>query len=235
EDLKDVALEAAEEEFEAAFAATLLGDRNVAPRAMLAAVMREPIGSHARRAAELAPLGLETEAAQHSIHDLLSTDKTARWGVVAIGALGLPETLRWLVTQMSVDALARVAADAFGTITGADLKDPDLELAEFPEDPENPITEADVSEDFYETNLPWPNVDAVASWLDENEGRFSQGERHISGATCWSYNDAQLPELKYQARFRALAYELAMRRPGTKLPNWHAQVRLESGAFVRDW
>ena len=235
EDLKGLALDAATDEFEAAFAATLLGDRDAAPKALLASIETGPIGPYARRAAELAPLGLEMEVAQQGIHALLSTAETARWGVVAIGALGLPETLPWLVTQMQVDVLARVATDAFGTITGADMKDPELELVEFPDDPENLITEADVTEEFYDSNLPWPNIEAVSSWLNENEGRFAKGERHVYGVTAWSYNDAQLPELKYQARFRGLAYELAMRQPGAKLPNWHGQVRLENGSFGRDW
>lgn len=234
-DLKGIAAEAAGEDFEAAFAATLLGDRDTAPRAMLNAVAAAPIGAHARRAAELAPLALEPDEAREGIRALLSQAETVRWGIVAVGALGLPDTLRWLVQQMEVDVLARVAADAFGAITGADMKDPDLELAVFPADPDNPITEADTTEYFHESNLPWPDVAAVSSWLDENRGRFSQGQRHISGIAAWSYNDAQLPELKYQARFRALAYELAMRRGDARLPNWHAQVRLADGTFVRDW
>ncbi|WP_247228422.1 hypothetical protein [Yoonia sp. F2084L] len=233
--LRDDATAFAGENFEAAVAATLLGDSSAGPQALFAAIVKEPAGPNARRAAELAPLGMDQEAAQSHIQSLLSSAEAARWGIVAIGALGLPETLDWLVRQMEVDVLARVAAAAFGAISGADIKDPELEQDQFPEDPENPITEANVVEDFYESNLPWPDLDGVKAWLDENRNRFSLGQRHIMGSAAWSYSYPDMAGLKYQSAFRALSYEYAMRDPGVALPNWHAQVRLENGQFVRTW
>ena len=233
--LRNDASALAGEDFEAAVAATLLGDTSAGPDALFAAIGQDPHGMHARRAAELAPLAVDRDAGRAYIRTLLSRAETARWGIVATGALGLPETLDWLVQQMEVDVLARVAAAAFGAISGADVKDPDLELDEFPDDPENPITEANVFEDFYESNLPWPDIEGVKAWLGENQARFSKGERHILGLTAWSYNDPEMAGLRYQSAFRALAYEYALREPAAALPNWHAQVRLENGRFVRNW
>ena len=136
---------------------------------------------------------------------------------------------------MEDPALARVAGAAFAAISGADLKDPDLERAVFPEDPGNPVTDANQAEAFYESTLPWPEAARVAAWLDANRNRFASDTRHLYGVPAWSYNDRVGSGLRYQAQFRALALELAMRAPDEGLPNWHAPVTLQAGAFTRAW
>ena len=221
--------------WEAAISATLLGSRSVAPHALFAAVAADPMAPRARLAAELAPLGLERDDAQELVRSLLNVAETARWGVVAVGSLGAAASLDWLVRRMSDPLLARVAGAAFGVISGADLKDPELERPEFPEDPENAITDANPVEAFYEGNLPWPEIERLAAWLDANRRRFSPDTRHLFGLPAWSYQGTDLGKMRYQAQFRLLALELAIRNASAPLPNWQAPVKLKAGRFVRKW
>jgi uncharacterized protein (TIGR02270 family) len=195
----------------------------------------DPTAPQARLAAELAPLSLGRDEAQELVSELLSVTQAARWGVVAVGSLGLAASLDWLVRRMSDSLLARVAGAAFGTISGADLKDPELERPEFPEDSENPITDANPDEAFYEGNLPWPEIERLAAWLDANKKRFSPDTRYLFGVPAWSYNGADLNKMRYQSQFRTLALELAMRNASAPLPNWRAPVTLKTGRFVRKW
>lgn len=239
DELRDAAVEAVNEAgavgCDAAVAATLLGDQGEGPRALFRRVAADPAGTRTRLAAELAPLGLPRDEAQARTKRLLERPETARWGVVALGSLGLAVSLDWLVGRMDHPLLARVAGAAFAAISGADLKDPELEMAVFPEAPADPVTDANPAEAFYESTLPWPEAAHVAAWLDVNRRRFAPDTRHLYGAPAWSYNDWAGSGLRYQAQFRALALELAMRAPSQALPNWHAPVRLRAGAFTRAW
>lgn len=221
--------------YDAAFAATLLGDRAKAPQGLGAAIVSDSTGPQARMAAELAPLGMGSDEAQELIRTLLSTPETSRWGIIAIGSLGHSISLNWLIQKMTEPCFARVAGAAFGTITGADLKDPELELTEFPEDPEDPIVEANPTEAFHEGNLPWPEVEGVRSWLDTNGSRFAPDTRYFLGVPAWTYSSEDLSGIQYQAQMRGLCLELAMRNANAPLPNWHGAVRITDGNFSRKW
>lgn len=221
--------------FEAAWAATLLGDREAAPQA-LAARLRDGLApAQSRRAAELAPLGLDAADAQALVRALLGSGQGRRWGVVALATLGRAESLEWLVGKMEDPLLGRIAGAAFSQITGAHMGLDELELDEFPDDPENPSVDADGTEGFIESGLAWPEPERVTRWLEQNEHRFAPDTRLLFGTAAWTQPDPPEPVLPYQAAFRAVAHEIALRSPTARLPNWRARVALTDRAFTRMW
>lgn len=202
-----------------AWAAALLGDGPA-------------IGQAARQVAahgpslELAARQLDLPAATAWIR-ALNGDPAQRCLVVrALGALGDPAAVPWLIARMAEPEFARVAGESFALITGVDLEDEKLEaatsgLAET--GPSDDPAEEDVAPDPDE-DLPWPDPARVAAWWQEHGGRFPCGTRHLLGrpadeeacTAAWRHGS--------QRQRRAAAYEQAALRPGTPLRNWRARI-----------
>jgi uncharacterized protein (TIGR02270 family) len=90
------------------------------------------------------------------IRQLVQNPAQRRIGIEALGLLGDPVSVPWLIQQMSDLPYARVAGEAFSLITGADLALLDLELQGLPDfdagpndNPEDPNVAMDPDE-----NLP---------------------------------------------------------------------------------
>ncbi|MFQ6755223.1 hypothetical protein V6Z72_12815 [Cereibacter sphaeroides] len=210
---------------EAARAAVLLGERHHAPPHLLP---RDP-GARPKRwreAAELLPLAVPPAAARAEIARLLGHPATRRWAVVAAGALGLPETLDWLIAQMEDPLLARSAGLAFGQITGARLGPDNLERATFPEDPEDPVADACRLERSIESHAYWPDPEKCGAWLAKRRAGLGAGERHLLGVAAWTHAAPPEPGHRTQLQLRALSLEIACRTPSAPLPDWRAPVRL---------
>ncbi len=75
----------------------------------------------------------------------------------------------------------RTAAEAFSLLTGLDLEEADLAGDEPEEVDEAPNDDpADPNVAFGpEAGLPWPNVEAVASWAQSSA--LASGRRHLRG------------------------------------------------------
>ncbi|WP_096787827.1 hypothetical protein [Rhodobacter sp. CZR27] len=225
---------AAEAGTEADIAAVLLGDGARAARLAEAATFPTAPGP-ARRAAELFPLALQPPAAQEATRALLGRPATRRWGIVALGALGSAQVLRWLADAMEDPLDARVAVSAFETITGVHVAHDGLERAIFPYDPENAAIDGDPGETLIEAATPWPDVERVRDWLSAHAARLPTGERLLFGLAAWTFTGPPEPWLRFQSRHRAVALTQAMRRPQAPLPNWRSPVRLAGGSFTRTW
>lgn len=223
--------------FAAARAAALLGDRGAAPAALRAALHPGCPAGPARQAAELLPLVLPAPEARALLSDLARDPATRRWSLVACAALGAVETLDGLIALAADPPFARLAGAAFCQITGARLGAENLELAVFPEDPE-PDSD-DPLERFIDSHLYWPDPDRLRDWLAPRRARLPGGERLLLGLAAWTH--AAPPDLapdlasRNQLELRALALEIACRRPDTPLPNHRAPVRLADRGFVRSW
>ena len=221
--------------FSSAWAATLLGNNTNAPELLADGLVPGISAYDARRAAELVPLALDPQATQSHVKRLLRDPLTQRWAMVMLGALGAPETLEWLVGQMDDPLLARSAGAAFAQITGVDIAHDDLELDEFPDDPEDPSLGEDLVEETIEGNSPWPDRQRVEDWLKVQGGRFAPSTRHLLGVAAWTLADPPDQMVKFQGQFRAVAFEHAMRNPARALPNWRGPVRQNGNSFERDW
>ncbi len=221
--------------FWAAWAAALLGDRRSAPAILSQHVTPVTPASQARMVAELLPLVLDDRSARAAIARLMSDRLTERWGVVATGALGAADTLDWLLRQMAEPVLSRIAGAAFCRITGARLSAESLELAEFPDDPDDPVVAACPMESFIEAKLYWPDPDKLSRWLAPNRARFVAGTRSLLGVAAWTIQPPIEATATYQLDQRAVALELATRTPDAALPNWRGAVVPQPRGFTRRW
>ena len=219
---------------EADIAAVLLGDKGRARQLAEAENCRSDART-ARRVAELFPIPLPEAEAQDAIRSLLASSLTRRWGIVALGALGSARTLPWLAEVMSEPLHARVTVSALEQITGVYVAHHGLELAEFPEAPENPVVDGDPTESLIEANTPWPNPDKVAAWLDKNAARFPLGERLLLGLAAWTFKGPPEPWVRFQARYRAIALTQALNKPAAPCPNWRSPVEFRGRTFTRAW
>ena len=221
--------------FRAAWAAALLGDRRSAPAVLAAHVTPATPAPQARMVAELLPLVLDDRAARAAIARLMSDRLTERWGIVATGALGAADTLDWLLRQMAEPVLSRVSGAAFCRITGARLSAESLELAEFPDDPDDPVVAGCPQESFIEAKLYWPDPEKLAHWLAPHRTRFVAGTRHLLGVAAWTIQPPIEAVATYQLDQRAVALELATRTPDAPLPNWYGAVVPQPRGFTRRW
>ena len=189
----------------------------------------------ARWTAELFPLVLAQDEAQEAIRELLGKPETRRWGVVALGALGKATPLPWLVDAMEDPLLARVAGAALMQITGIYIAYDGLEMDEFPDDPDDPSLGGDPVEILIETRTPWPDIERMREWLAKEQAKFNVDERYLLGVPAWSISSPPEEWVKYQSRYRNVAFFQAVERPGAGLPMWQSPVQLASGRFGRAW
>jgi uncharacterized protein (TIGR02270 family) len=128
--------------------------------------------------------------------------------VVGMGVWGDPGGVPWVVGQMEVEGVARVAGEAFELITGVDLEAEGLVAAG--EDGEGV-----------------PDAGAVRAWWERNGGGFRAGERYLAGKPI---RESWLREVLVggtQPQRRAAALELALLRPDAGLFNCRARGRVQ--------
>jgi uncharacterized protein (TIGR02270 family) len=147
-----------------------------------------------------------------------------RFAVQSVGVTGDPGYVPWLISQMRVAQLARIAGDAFTLITGADLVDQQLE-GECPEgfsagpneDPEDENVETDPDQD-----LRWPDMARVELWWDKNQHRFQEGTPYLLGQPPTREHCIQVLKGGGQQQRKGAALHLALLAPGTALFEWRA-------------
>lgn len=166
------------------------------------------------------------------IRQWVQDSRDRRVGIQALGLLGDPVSVPWLIQQMSDLPYARVAGEAFSLITGADLALLDLELQDLPDfdagpndHPEDPNVAMDPDE-----NLPWPDPQAIERWWQANGGHFQVGTRYMLGLAHSEHSFQQALVRGQQRQRIAAACGLARFRPDealfpTSAPAWR-QKRL---------
>lgn len=174
----------------------------------------------------------EREPSVAWIRQLVQDPRDRRIGIQALGLLGDPVCVPWLIQQISDLPYARVAGEAFSLITGADLALLDLELQALPDfdagpndDPEDPNVAMDPDE-----NLPWPDPQAIERWWQANSGHFPAGTRYMLGLAHSEHSFQQALIHGQQRQRIAAACGIARYRPNevlfpTSAPAWR-QKRL---------
>jgi uncharacterized protein (TIGR02270 family) len=204
--------------FAAAWSGALLGISAAVP------VLREIGSSDSPRASVAASLALRKMdlPAAHAWQKWLSENpKTIRLGVISAGWIGDPVLVPWLVSLMNRPWLARVAAEAFSTITGVDLSQQHIEgkpPKDFAAGPTDNPDDEDVTMDPDE-DLPWPEATLVQEWWNQNRGQFQAGTRHLLGKPM-SVDWLKMVLRDGRQRQRAAAaLELALCQPGQPVFN----------------
>ncbi|KAA5840835.1 TIGR02270 family protein [Pseudomonas chlororaphis] len=181
---------------------------------------------------------------EHSIawiRQLMQNPGQRRIGIQAVGLLGDPVSVPWLIQQMSDLPHARVAGEAFSLMTGADLALLDLELQDLPDfdagpndDPEDSNVVMDPDE-----NLPWPDPRLIAAWWQAHAGDFQAGVGYVLGLQQSESSYRQALVRGQQRQRIAAACGIARLRPTevlfpTSAPAWRQKVLLgEPAGFGR--
>jgi len=192
----------------AAKASALLGRPDASALLDLATHASSP---WARPATELAVRCGSLEQGRDLIRALVAAGR-ARRAIVAIGELGDPASIPWLLEQMRHPVRARVAGEAFSSITGADLgylglKQDPVELGD--------ETEADALDIEEDRDLPWPDPGRVTSWWEREHRRVSSGSRFLCGRALNADGLIDVLRHGYQRDRRRAAFELACRGAAT--------------------
>ncbi len=190
-------------------------------------------GAFAAKAAQMAIRRMEPKDAKLWLRRLVKELAQHRIAVIAAGAFADPEAIPFLIDQMKVPNLARVAGESFSLITGANLVNDRLE-GQKPEgfesgpndDPDDENVEMDPDE-----NLRWPDPELVRKWWDTRKGNFSKGTRYLLGQSISTESLRSALKNGYQRQRAAAAIELAILKPGRPLfevraPGWRQQALL---------
>ena len=166
--------------YAAAWSAVLLGDTASIPLLQMIATQGKPSSQDAMELFTRRMSSSQTKAWQQ---ELAGKAETRRLAVQVSGLIGDPLSIPWLIDQMSVPALARVAGESCAILTGADLvndmlegKKPEGFEAGPTENPEDENVEMDPDE-----NLPWPDSALIQKWWGKHQKEFTSGSRYLLG------------------------------------------------------
>ena len=214
--------------FWAAWSSVLLGNRKRAIETLKSvASNKSQLG---QRAFDLLLRAMSPTDAHQWLKSLAQFSEWRRDLVVGVGIVGDPFYVPWLINQMSVPELSRVAGEAFSSITGVDIAYEDLDDEPPPgfesgptENPEDEDVAMDSDED-----LSWPSPLKIAAWWEANKGRFNQGFRYLSGMPVSQLQCKRVLTEGYQRQRKAAALELALMQADEPLfevraPGWLQQ------------
>lgn len=213
---KNLTSEDADCRFWAAWAAALLGDLDSVDVLKLFPRLDVP---YKEQAVIVALRRMDVAAGGRWQKELAENPEWARLAVIGAGAIGDPTLIPWLLEQMKIPELARLAGESFTMITGVDIAYEGLE-GEQPEgfesgpteDPEDENVEMDTDE-----NLPWPNRALIQKWWNDHRSNFQNGTRYLIGkpiAGDWLQHVLRIGRQRQRA---AAALELVLRQPGQPL------------------
>jgi uncharacterized protein (TIGR02270 family) len=205
--------------FRAAWSGVLLGDRGAA----LAALERLALADGPRRwtALEVAVRAMGIERGTRFIRAMNGDPALRRAMVVAVGHLGDPAAVPWLIRQMDDPELARVAGEAFSMITGIDLAHADLERE--PQSEPSETERENIAQDP-DVRLPWPNSAGLTMWWSVHGSRFLYHHAYLLGSEISSEACAYGFSEGYARQRRTAAYLVCIYKFGVQLPHWRTRL-----------
>jgi uncharacterized protein (TIGR02270 family) len=214
--------------FWGAWAAIMLGERGRPLQVLTRTATTD--GPHRMRAFVLALQVMNTSAAHEWLKTLAADPAELRYLIHGTGIVGTPVYVPWLIQRMRDDSLARVAGEAFVTITGTDLADNKLGRPQpegFQSGPSDDPDDDNVDMDL-DDGLLWPDADKVATWWEANSSRFQIEDRYFMGATVSRAHCMHVLKNGSQRQRILAAHYLCLLAPGTPLfntsaPAWRQQ------------
>ena len=178
-----------------------------------------PKSAYGEKALNLVLRRMEQTSALSFQKKLAQSPGTLRLAVEGAGIIGDTFLVPWLIEQMMIPSLARVAGEAFTMITGADIDHEELR-GTLPEGinagPNDDPNDSNVDPDA-DGDLPWPNGESVTRWWDKNKGAFPGGTRHLLGVPISVDQLRHVLKTGHQRQRSAAALELAISEPGQPL------------------
>ncbi|WP_347329814.1 TIGR02270 family protein [Marinimicrobium locisalis] len=219
-ELRPAMAEEGEPAFWAHWSALMLGESRAC--AGLAPFVLDPEATQ-RRAIDLAFRASPANQAWDWINQLVNSGQDGAV-VRALGALGDPRGVNWLLTRMEEPELAKQAAEAFTLITGVDLEAAQLTQLSPPAAPEPDV----MAVTDYE-HRPYPAPEKALRYWGGIRHRFTPGQRYLMGVPV---ADAPLQAIwrdGLQPQRRAAAIEWALSSPQAPYPNLNAPVGTGGG------
>jgi uncharacterized protein (TIGR02270 family) len=220
--------------FWAAWAAVLLGDRAQALDVLAAFALKS--GPRQPRAFQLALQAMELAPGHALLLDSAALPEAQRLRIIGSGFIGDARYVPWLIEQMAQPATARIAAEAFVTITGVDFNLAQMEVPPPDGFEDGPTDDPDddnveLPEDIA---LPWPDIDKIRAWWQQNGARFAPGVRLFMGQPVSPDSCTGVLREGFQRQRVAAALHLALldaRAPlfATSAPAWRQQRWLGDG------
>lgn len=198
------------------WSASLLGGAQVGPALCETAANGGPL---AEPACDLATRRMNGDAAMAWRQYLARGNQSARLAITAARAQGDPAAIPWLIDLMADEATARVAGEAFSSITGAELSAAALSAERpdgFESGPTDDPDDDDVAMDPDE-NLPWPRQAAVHAWWAQHHDSFASGTRYLMGRPITPDGLRYVLARGTQRQRAAAALELVLLYPGQPL------------------
>lgn len=212
----------------ATWSAVRLGDRGAALETLKGYALKT--GPRQIKALQLALLALSPEAGHELLQELPDTPDARRLRIIGAGWIGSPRYAPWLLEQMKQPFQARIAAEAFVNITGADFNLEQLEALP-PEDFEEGPTEDPDDENVElpeDIALPWPDQERINAWWASHQARFTAPARLFLGAPVSAESCMRILREGFQRQRVIAALQLALLQPGsvlfpTSAPAWRQQ------------
>lgn len=220
--------------WQGARSAVLLGDRTAALTALQEQALKRK-GHTRRAAAAIVVQALPLAAARDWVRTIAASAGNSRLVIEATGWLGDASAVPWLMRQMSDEQSSRIAADAFGAITGADFvglglerPPPPRQVADAGGGVDSPAVAVDADDD-----LPWPDVGKVDRWWRLNQAGFVVGQRSLLGAPPSIEHLVRVLKTGAQHRRGLASTWRSLQRPGTPTfnlagPAWRQRRSLAS-------
>lgn len=184
-------------------------------------------GPYAAYALDVTFRVLSMDNARDWISQMVKDPGQVRSAIQASAVLGDPQVIPWLISQMRVPALTRLAGEAFTAITGISLPDNKLSLEELPSldglipDPdESEDDDVAIHEDEY---LPFPDPDKIAAIWQRYQQHFISGKRYFMGQQINAEHLMATYSSGNQRQRRSAALELALLLPAHFLQNYAAK------------
>jgi uncharacterized protein (TIGR02270 family) len=202
--------------FQAAWSASLLMDNEALN------ILRSFLGPrspYAEKALKLALRRLGLSLAHSWQKELAQNQQNIRLALMGAGIIGDPALVPWVIEQMNIPELARIAGEAFSMISGVDIAYYDLEgpcpegfQAGPTENPEDDGVDMDPDED-----LPWPAPDLISNWWEKHKANFSNGKRYLLGKPITAEHLQYVLKYGRQRQRAAAALEIMILQPGNPL------------------
>lgn len=204
------------------WSATLLG--NSASLIQLKPFVFDASSGYQDIALQLTFRKLSVEQARLWISELAQDESLNRAVIKATGVLGDAHAVNWLIQQMSDRKLAKLAAESFVFITGADLQKHDLAIEAPIQHPLHPTDDGDDVGLDEDENLLYPDQQKVLALWRTHGQRFMLGHRYILGKTISADWLKSVVKNGTQRQRHAAALELALNVPNIQFPNTRAKV-----------
>jgi uncharacterized protein (TIGR02270 family) len=202
--------------FWAAWSTVLLGGRGNALPSLQTMIIEATDFSSKAMSVALRVLDLQQIKALLKV--LVRKDRI-REAIIGAGIAGDPGYMPWLIKQMELPELARIAGQSFSFISGADIAYEDLEsklpknyAAGPTENPEDEEVAMDPDED-----LPCPDPLLVEHWRQQQQHNFLPGVRYLSGKPVSESQCQAVLRSGKQRQRQAAALELALMQPTAPL------------------